>query len=194
MASDRALRLPRGVQRQRGDAAGIAVAEGSVRSLVIPLLSREVLGAGRTGGKGMDASDDCEDDLAAFPCAGVSAGRGGRLVERVTEAGLIAAPGGRRGHLAARVARSRGRRSSRWPMWRSTLRFCRGSGRSRWRSRRVPRIDFLRKPAAGSDLRAEVRLLKLGRQLAVADALIYSDGQADPVARASMTYSIPPVR
>ncbi len=55
-------------------------------------------------------------------------------------------------------------------------------------------IDFLRKPAAGGDLLAEVRLLKLGRQLAVADALVWSDGQADPVARASMTYSIPPVR
>jgi uncharacterized protein (TIGR00369 family) len=55
-------------------------------------------------------------------------------------------------------------------------------------------IDFLRKPAAGVDLRAEVRLLKLGRQLAVADALIYSDGPPDPVARASMTFSIPPAR
>jgi uncharacterized protein (TIGR00369 family) len=55
-------------------------------------------------------------------------------------------------------------------------------------------IDFMRKPAAGVDLRAEVRLLKLGRQLAVADALIYSDGQPDPVARASMTFAIPPAR
>jgi uncharacterized protein (TIGR00369 family) len=55
-------------------------------------------------------------------------------------------------------------------------------------------IDFLRKPAAGQGLRAEVRLLKLGRQLAVADALVYSDGQDAPVARASMTYAIPPAR
>jgi uncharacterized protein (TIGR00369 family) len=55
-------------------------------------------------------------------------------------------------------------------------------------------IDFMRKPAAGMDLRAEVRLLKLGRQLAVADALIYSEGQPDPVARASMTFAIPPAR
>ncbi len=55
-------------------------------------------------------------------------------------------------------------------------------------------IDFMRKPAAGMDLRAEVRLLKLGRQLAVADALIYSDGKPDPVARASMTFAIPPAR
>lgn len=54
-------------------------------------------------------------------------------------------------------------------------------------------IDFLRKPAAGQALRAEVRLLKLGRQLAVADALIWSEGQDGPVARASMTYAIPPL-
>ena len=55
-------------------------------------------------------------------------------------------------------------------------------------------IDFLRKPAPHSDLRAEVRVLKLGRVLAVADALIFSVGMAEPVARASLTYSIPPVR
>nr|WP_126977419.1 PaaI family thioesterase [Frigidibacter oleivorans] len=55
-------------------------------------------------------------------------------------------------------------------------------------------IDFLRKPAAGVDLICAARLLKLGRSLAVADALIYSEGLAEPVARASMTYSIPPQR
>lgn len=53
-------------------------------------------------------------------------------------------------------------------------------------------IDFMRKPAAGRDLLAECRVLKLGRQLAVAEALIHSDGGADPVARCSMTYAIPP--
>lgn len=53
-------------------------------------------------------------------------------------------------------------------------------------------IDFMRKPAAGRDLLAECRVLKLGRVLAVAEALIFSDGEADPVARCSMTYSIPP--
>lgn len=53
-------------------------------------------------------------------------------------------------------------------------------------------IDFMRKPAAGADLIAQTRLLKLGRVLAVGDVLIYSDGVAAPVARASMTYSIPP--
>jgi len=53
-------------------------------------------------------------------------------------------------------------------------------------------IDFMRKPTAGADLIAEARILKLGRVLAVGDALIRSDGQDAPVARASMTYSIPP--
>ncbi len=53
-------------------------------------------------------------------------------------------------------------------------------------------MDFMRKPAAGRDVRAEARLLKLGRVLAVGDALLFSDGVAEPVARASMTYSIPP--
>jgi len=53
-------------------------------------------------------------------------------------------------------------------------------------------IDFMRKPAAGTDLVCETRLLKLGRILAVGDAMIFSAGQAAPVARASLTYSIPP--
>ena len=55
-------------------------------------------------------------------------------------------------------------------------------------------IDFLRKPEAGSDLRAEARLLKLGRSLAVGDVLLFSQGVAAPVARAGLTYSIPPKR
>ncbi|KFE33731.1 PaaI family thioesterase [Thioclava atlantica] len=53
-------------------------------------------------------------------------------------------------------------------------------------------IDFMRKPASGADLIAKIRLLKLGRVLAVGEALIFSDGDERPVARASMTYSIPP--
>jgi uncharacterized protein (TIGR00369 family) len=52
-------------------------------------------------------------------------------------------------------------------------------------------IDFMRKPAAGQMLVCEARLLKLGRSLAVTDALIYSAGQAAPVARASLTYALP---
>ncbi|PKQ11846.1 MAG: thioesterase [Alphaproteobacteria bacterium HGW-Alphaproteobacteria-1] len=53
-------------------------------------------------------------------------------------------------------------------------------------------VDFLRKPAAGVDLIAECRLLKVGRVLAIGDVLIFSDGMVEPVARANLTYSIPP--
>jgi uncharacterized protein (TIGR00369 family) len=55
-------------------------------------------------------------------------------------------------------------------------------------------VDFMRKPEAGRDLIGTARLLKLGRVLAVGDVLVHSEGQAEPVARASMTYSIPPKR
>jgi uncharacterized protein (TIGR00369 family) len=55
-------------------------------------------------------------------------------------------------------------------------------------------IDFMRKPAAGKDLLADARLLKLGRTLSVTDVLLYSEGQAEAVARATLTYSLPPKR
>ena len=53
-------------------------------------------------------------------------------------------------------------------------------------------IDFMRKPVAGVDLVARARLLKLGRQLSVTDVMLYSEGSDEPVARATLTYSIPP--
>ena len=52
-------------------------------------------------------------------------------------------------------------------------------------------IDFMRKPAAGANLRAEARLLKLGKALAVGDVLIYSEGGDAPVARASTRSTCP---
>ena len=55
-------------------------------------------------------------------------------------------------------------------------------------------MDFMRKPDGQKDLIATCKLLKLGRSLAVGDVLIFSEGGQDPVARASMTYSIPPER
>ncbi|MFK7869579.1 MAG: PaaI family thioesterase [Roseobacter sp.] len=55
-------------------------------------------------------------------------------------------------------------------------------------------IDFMRKPANNVDLIAEAKLLKLGRQLSVTDVLIRSDGQAAPVARATLTYALPPTK
>lgn len=53
-------------------------------------------------------------------------------------------------------------------------------------------IDFMRKPVSGVDLIGKGRLLKLGKQLSVSDVLIYSEGDARPVSRASLTYAIPP--
>ena len=53
-------------------------------------------------------------------------------------------------------------------------------------------IDFMRKPQAGVDLIGQGRLLKLGRALSVSDVLIFSEGTDKPVARATLTYSIPP--
>jgi len=52
-------------------------------------------------------------------------------------------------------------------------------------------INFLRKPAQ-RDLIAEVRLIKLGKRLAVGDVEIYSEGEEEMVAHATSTYSIPP--
>ncbi len=55
-------------------------------------------------------------------------------------------------------------------------------------------IDFMRKPEAGRDVLAVARVLKLGRALAVGDVMLYSEGKSEPVARAGLTYSIPPAR
>lgn len=52
-------------------------------------------------------------------------------------------------------------------------------------------INFLHRPAP-RDLLAEVRLLKLGRRLAVGEVHLYSEGDAEPVAQVTATYSIPP--
>ena len=52
-------------------------------------------------------------------------------------------------------------------------------------------IDFLRKPDV-TDLLARAKLIKLGSRLAVVDVDLYSRGSTDLVAKASVTYSIPP--
>ncbi|MGH9833269.1 MAG: PaaI family thioesterase [Blastocatellia bacterium] len=54
-------------------------------------------------------------------------------------------------------------------------------------------INFLRKPAA-ADVIAKAKLLKLGSRLAVGEVTMYSDGDDEPVAHATVTYSIPPQR
>jgi uncharacterized protein (TIGR00369 family) len=51
-------------------------------------------------------------------------------------------------------------------------------------------INFLRKPNI-SNLVSESRVLKIGKTLSVGDVLIYSEGIKEPVAHASLTYSIP---
>ena len=52
-------------------------------------------------------------------------------------------------------------------------------------------INFLQRPEPG-DLRAEARLLKLGRQLAVGEVFLFSVGHHEPVAQVTGTYSLPP--
>ncbi|MEL7450207.1 MAG: PaaI family thioesterase [Pseudomonadota bacterium] len=52
-------------------------------------------------------------------------------------------------------------------------------------------ISFLRRPAPGS-ISASARLIKLGSRLAVGDVLLYSDDAPEPVAQATVTYSLPP--
>lgn len=52
-------------------------------------------------------------------------------------------------------------------------------------------MSFYRKPEPGI-LRAETRILKLGKQLAVGDVLLFANDNAQSVAHASVTYSIPP--
>ena len=54
-------------------------------------------------------------------------------------------------------------------------------------------INFLRKPEQ-ADLIAHARLLKLGKRLAVGEVTIFTDGQSEAVAHATLTYSIPPNR
>ena len=52
-------------------------------------------------------------------------------------------------------------------------------------------IDFLRKPSE-KNLYSQNIILKIGKSLCVGDVLIYSVDLKDPVAHASLTYSIPP--
>jgi uncharacterized protein (TIGR00369 family) len=54
-------------------------------------------------------------------------------------------------------------------------------------------INFLRKGAPGRDLRAEARLLKLGKRLAVGEVTLLSGEDREPIAHVTATYSIPNV-
>jgi uncharacterized protein (TIGR00369 family) len=52
-------------------------------------------------------------------------------------------------------------------------------------------INFLRKGAPGQDLRAEAKLLKLGKRLAVGEVTLSSGEGGEPIAHVTATYSIP---
>lgn len=52
-------------------------------------------------------------------------------------------------------------------------------------------INFLRKPKPGI-LTAEARILKLGKRLAMGEVYLYCEHDEEPVAHATLTYSIPP--
>ena len=54
-------------------------------------------------------------------------------------------------------------------------------------------INFMRRPGP-VDVIADARLLKLGRRPAVGDVAMYSDGDPEMVAHATLTYSIPDKR
>jgi acyl-coenzyme A thioesterase PaaI-like protein len=53
-------------------------------------------------------------------------------------------------------------------------------------------INFLKRPQPSNSIRAESRLLKLGKTLVVGEVHIFSGDDPKPVAHATGTYSIPP--
>jgi uncharacterized protein (TIGR00369 family) len=53
-------------------------------------------------------------------------------------------------------------------------------------------INFLAKPEP-SDMTAEVRLIRIGRRLAVGEVELYSEGASEMVAHATATYALPVV-
>ena len=53
--------------------------------------------------------------------------------------------------------------------------------------------NFLRRPKV-ADIIGEGRILKLGRRLAVGEVSLFTEGEPEPVAHVTATYSIPPDR
>ena len=51
---------------------------------------------------------------------------------------------------------------------------------------------ILRENVKPEDVIAEVKMLKLGQRLAVGEVTMYSEDEAEAVAHATVTYSIPP--
>jgi uncharacterized protein (TIGR00369 family) len=54
-------------------------------------------------------------------------------------------------------------------------------------------INFLARPEA-NDMTAVVKLIRLGRRLAIGEVEIYSEGVPDMVAHATASYALPPLR
>jgi len=52
-------------------------------------------------------------------------------------------------------------------------------------------INFLRRPGQ-ADVIGDCRILKLGKRLAVLEVKLFSEGEDEPIAHATGTYSIPP--
>jgi len=53
-------------------------------------------------------------------------------------------------------------------------------------------INFLRRPSGDTDVIGDCRLMKVGKRLVVGEVTLYSDGEAEPIAHVTGTYSIPP--
>ncbi|WP_027853171.1 PaaI family thioesterase [Marinobacterium litorale] len=52
-------------------------------------------------------------------------------------------------------------------------------------------INFLNRPRPDTDLLARAEMLKVGKRLGVGEVYVSSAGEEDPVAHATLTYSIP---
>lgn len=52
-------------------------------------------------------------------------------------------------------------------------------------------INFLRKPVAHTPIWARATMLKVGRTIGVGEVFVYSEGVDEPVAHATVSYSIP---
>jgi len=55
-------------------------------------------------------------------------------------------------------------------------------------------FNFMRVPSLGDDIRAEARLLKIGKRLIVSDTYIYGVSQSEPAVHATGTFAIRPLQ
>ena len=55
-------------------------------------------------------------------------------------------------------------------------------------------INSLRRPSSTADILGVCRLLKVGKTLVIGEVNIYSEGSDEPVAHATATYALPPLK